>query len=134
MDQHLRAHVPADPHEILAAEHAAAAGFAARAFRCDEALAGRAVRLLGRADGALRASRLPALCRIIVRCIDRRIAPRFDAYVARATDALSGIERALGGGFVDWEGSDPEGHAGDQRADGGAGQDIARIVQPENHP
>lgn len=134
MDDHLRARVSANPREILAADHRLIAAFAARAFRCDAALASRAVGVLGRADGALRSSPLPALCRLIVGFTDRSIVPRFDAYVRRATATLSGIESALGGRFVDWDGSDPEGHAGDQSADSGARQHIARIVQPENHP
>jgi hypothetical protein len=133
MDDYLRPRVRANPRELLCADHVLIAQFASRAFRCEEALAGRAVRLLGRADGALRSSIVPGLCRRIVGVIDRRIGPRFDAYVERATSMLSGIESAMSGGIRDWEGSDPEGHAGDHGADSRTGEHIARIVQSENH-
>lgn len=106
-------------------------GFAARAFRCDEGLASRAIALLARADGCLRASPIPWLCR---RLVD---AARFDDWLLRAKATLQGIEPALAGARTDWVGLDPEGleterERGDEATERGAGKHIARIVQPEH--
>lgn len=138
MDHHVRTQLQADPSELLAEERRRVADFAARVFRCEGALARRALGLLGRADGVLRFSPLPALCGALLRRLDRKLAPRFDGYLERAAGALQGIEAALAGALVDWEDSDPEGHggghhAGEQGADRRPGQDIARIVQAEHH-
>jgi hypothetical protein len=134
MDDHLRAELPARPGELLAENHGAAADFAARAFRCDVAVASRALRLLQRADQALRGSTIPAFCGVLLHLSDRNLAPRFDGYLRRATAALQGIEAAMAGALVDWKDSDPEGYACEEGAHAGTGQDIARIVQSEHHP
>jgi hypothetical protein len=98
----------------------------AEAFRCEAGLAGRALALLARADDGLRASPVPWLCRKLVDTLP------FDAWLARAKGTLRGIEDALGGARTDWVGLDPEGQRGDQRAEPGAGQHVARIVQSQH--
>ena len=66
---------------------------------------------------------------------DRHAQSRLDAYLERAGQALQGVEAAMGGLYFDWVGSDPEGKTqdGDQGADRRAGQDVARVVQPQHH-
>ena len=133
MDDHLRAELPARPGELLAENHAVVVDFAARAFRCGPGPAARAVTLLQRADQLLRGSTIPAFCGAVLHLSDRELAPRFDGYLRRATAALQGIEAAMAGALVDWKDSDPEGYACEQAADRRAGEDVARIVQPEHH-
>lgn len=102
--------------------------FVAHAFRCDAALAGKAVGLLARADDWLRGSPVPWLC---ARLVDRT---PFAAWIARATATLHGIEGALAGARVDWVDLDPEGQGRDQRPQDGARKHVARIVQAEDYP
>lgn len=134
MDRHLRADLPAQPRDLLRENMAEIAGFVARSFRCPEPLARRALALLGGADAWLRASPLPSLCAAALRLFDRQVDGRLDAYVDRTLQTLPGIEGALGGAFTDWVESDPEGHGGDQRPEGGARQHVAGIVQSQHHP
>jgi len=134
MDDHLAARAPARPSDVLALDQEALIAFIARGFRCGEPLAARALRLLRRADGVLRSTPAPRACRAVVRLFDRRLGPRFDAYIRRTTGALQSVEAALAGRFVDWKSSDPEGKAGDRGADRRARQHIARIVQAQHHP
>ena len=133
MDEHLKARVPDSPRDVLAEEPRLLTDFVARAFRCDERLAFRGLSLLGRADGLLRTSRLPRLCHRIVAFYERRLEARFESYVRRTAKALHSIERALGGRFVDWESSDPEGENRKRGADRRAREHVARVVQPEHH-
>lgn len=134
MDHHLQRQVAFRPKGILSDHHAEAAAFAARSFRCKPALAGRALRLLERADGMLRATPVPRLCMGILDLFEKRVGARFDAYLRHTTSTLRALEPALEGRFVDWESSDPEGQAGDRGADSRAREHIARIMQAENHP
>jgi hypothetical protein len=134
MDDHVQNGFALRPREILASHHAQAAAFAARSFRCDEALARRALRLLERADGALRATPVPRLCRHLLSFFEKDVEQHFETYIRRATQTLRAIEPALAGRFVDWESSDPEGDAGHRRADRRAREHIARIVQAQDHP
>lgn len=134
MDEHLKGKAPDSPREVLAAaEPGLLANFVSRAFRCDERLAAWGVRTLGGADGLLRASPLPRLCRSIVSLYERRLEARFDSYIRRTTRALHSVEHALAGRFVDWESSDPEGEARKRGADRRPRQHVARVVQPEHH-
>jgi hypothetical protein len=134
MDDYLRREFPARPGELMAENHAVAADFAARAFRCDPAVAARALRLLERADRLLRASALPALCGALLHLSDRDLTARFNAYLRRATSVLHGIEAAMAGALVDWQDSDPEGHPSHESADAGPREDVARIMQSQHDP
>jgi hypothetical protein len=133
MDEHLRGSLPLNAAAALEAEHATVVGFVARAFRCDEALAARALSLLAGGDRALRASPVPRLCRRSVAWFYRDPAYRFDGYVARVKRTLGRLEQALAGGFTDWVDSDPEGRPCDGAADERARSHIARVMQAENH-
>lgn len=89
MDDYLRPWVHAAPGELLAAERKPLAEIVARRWRCGEPVALRVIDWLAGADRLLRGARLPRLARGLLRLIDRRLAPRFDAYV-RETSALLG--------------------------------------------
>jgi hypothetical protein len=101
--------------------------FVAHAFRCDARLAGRTIDFLSRADAWLRASPVPLLCH---RLVDDT---PFAGWIERALATLAGVEAALNGSRVDWEGLDPERHSGDQPAEAGSGDHVARIVQSQRH-
>jgi hypothetical protein len=102
--------------------------FVARQFKCGEALAQRALDWLAAAERHLRTVRIPGLCL-------RLLGPKgFDAYLEKAQANLRHLDTALQGQLRDWVNSDPEGRAGNRRADGRAGQHVARVVQPQHHP
>ena len=134
MDHYVAPRLPAQPGALLLEHQAAAVPFVARGFRCPEALAARAVRWLAGAERLLRASSLPLACASLVRLAERGVSRRFDAYLARSAEVLRGLEGALDGQFVDWVGSDPEGHQRDAGADRRSGEHVARIVQAQHHP
>lgn len=101
MDDYLRGWVRAAPGDLLAAERRTLAGIVAPRWRCGEKTALRAIDWLAGADRLLRASRLPQLCRSVLRLLERRYAPRFEAYVretsvllAQAGPALDGLQPA----------------------------------------
>jgi hypothetical protein len=133
MDHYLRRLAPAQPREVLAAHHAEACAFVASRFPGGSKLAQRALRLLERADGLLRASPLPRLCSGIARLTERRVEERFEDYLGRTRARMAAMDGALSGQLVDWVASDPEGRACDQGADRGAGEDVARIMQSKHH-
>lgn len=102
--------------------------FVARHFRCEDALARRALGWLAAAERRLRAARIPDLCL-------RLLGPAgFDAYLEKAAGNLRQLEAALQGRLRDWADSDPEGRAGDAGADRRARQHVARVVQAQHHP
>jgi zinc dependent phospholipase C len=131
MDDWLRQKLlPADALEE-AGEHAVQ--FVARAFRCNEAFARRALGVLMWGDRVLRASPAPAICRTALGLVVPLLEKHFGLYLARTTRVLGAVETALAGGFEDWSGLDPEGGQGDGSADRRPGEHIARIVQAEHH-
>lgn len=132
MDEHVRASLACGPSDALQSERATLIAFVAPAFRCSEAVAGRALDFLARADRALRASPVPRLCRRTVARFYRDPGYRFDRYVARVQRQLGDIELALAGRFTDWVSSDPEGRRGDGETDDTARRDVARIMQAEH--
>ena len=132
MDQHLRDALTISPSVALNAHCSAVVDFVAHAFPCGEPLAGRAVRLLARADKALRASRLPCLCRRTVAMFYRDPGYRFDRYVDAVKHHLRHLEAALAGQFVDWTSLDAEGRRSDAGTERRAGEDIARVMQAEH--
>jgi hypothetical protein len=119
------------PAEALEEAGAHAVEFVARAFRCSEPFARRAVDVLMRGERFLRASPAPALCRAAMRVLVRRCERRFLLYLLKTTQRLTSLEAALAGGFEDWAGLDPEGGEGYGRTDGGAGEHVARIMQAQ---
>jgi hypothetical protein len=121
------------PAEALeeAGEHAVQ--FVARAFRCNEAFARRALAVLMRGERVLRASPAPVLCRALLATLVRRCERRFELYLAKTRQVLPAAETALAGGFEDWSGLDPEGCQGYGGPDRRARQHIARIVQTQHH-
>jgi hypothetical protein len=127
MDQHLRAELRCDPAPLVREFAREATDFVCRALPCSRKLAAHALGILARGDAALRASPLPAVCRAVLGT------RRFDKYVHRTASSLGALELALGGGLQDWSGLDPEGSGGDQGAEGGAGEHVARIVQAKHH-
>jgi hypothetical protein len=131
MDHYLRPKL--QPAEALEEAGWHAVEFVARAFRCGEIFARRALHVLMKGDRLLRASPAPALCRTAVRLMDRRWAARFDLHLAKTMRGLADVETALAGGFEDWCGLDPEGSEGDGGADRRTREHIARIVQSQHH-
>lgn len=125
MDAYLQPSV--QPGEALEEAGWHAVEFVARAFRCSEIFARKALHILMRADRFLRASRLPALCRVAVRT------SRFGLYVSRTARELANVETALAGGFEDWSGLDPEGGSRDHGADRRAREHVARVMQAQYH-
>ena len=111
MDRHVCEQLFTGPTMVLQAERERVVDFVQRAFRCEEALARRAIGLLARADGVLRASRLPWLCRAAIRSLDTQACVRFDGYLRDALTALQRLELALSGGLQDWVSAAPDGPA-----------------------
>jgi hypothetical protein len=107
--------------------------FVARAFRCSELFARRALNVLMRGDRLLRASPAPALCRAALGVLVPNWERRFGLYMAKTTQRLTTVGTALAGGFEDWCGLDPEGCEGDGGADRRAGEHVARIMQAEHY-
>lgn len=89
MDEHLRGWVCLAPDELLTGEREALVPLVARHWGGGEALARRAIDWLAGANRLLRLSRLSLASARVLRLCDRRMAPRFDAYV-RETSALLG--------------------------------------------
>jgi hypothetical protein len=131
MDDWLRQKLLAADVLEEAGEHAVQ--FVARAFRCDEAFARRALGVLMRGDRMLRASPAPAICRTALSFVVPLLEKHFGLYLARTARVLEAVETALAGGFEDWSGLDPEGGQGDGSADCRPGEHIARIVEAEHH-
>jgi len=132
MDEHIRGALSMSPTAALSEERPALIAFVTRIFPCDAALAERAIGFLARADGALRASALPRLCRRILDAYYRDPAYRFERYLDAVRVRLGELEPALAGEFTDWVSSDPEGRAGDAGADRRTCEHVARIMQPEH--
>lgn len=103
MDDFLRPWVCSAVRDLFAEERAALADFVGKRFRCGTPLARRAVDMLGRADGALRASPVPGLCRRALRLLDRGVVPRFEAYVRETSARLGHLEQVLSGAEPAWD-------------------------------
>jgi len=103
MDDFVRPRLTAATAELFAAEREALAHFVGERFRCGSAVARQAIDTLGRADGVLRASRLPRLCRRVVRLFDRNVVPRFEAYVRETSARLGHLQDILSGAEPAWE-------------------------------
>jgi hypothetical protein len=130
MDYHLRQAVR--PAAVLEEAGAHAVQFVARAFRCSEPFARRALDALTRGEQLLRASPAPRLCRAAMRLMHRHAERRFALYITRTMQGMGRVETALAGGFEDWCGLDPEGGSRDGGADRRAREHVARVVQAEH--
>jgi hypothetical protein len=134
MDHHVRGRLLFDPHEVLVSQEEAIVQFVAHGFRCAPALARRAVELLARADGFLRASPAPAICRGALRLVVERSEARLEGYLDDALLQMRALPAALDGRLVDWLDLDPEGRAANQGAKRRTDEHIARVMQAEHHP
>lgn len=131
MDRYLQHRVR--PAEALEEAGPHAVEFVARAFRCGEGFARRALAILMRGDRFLRASPAPVLCRAAVGLRVQNWQRRFGLYLARTAQGLETLETALAGGFEDWTGLDPEGSEGNDGTDRRAREHIARVMQAQHH-
>lgn len=96
MDEHLSPGLREQPAELLRSESATLAQAAGRTFGCPERVALRTLRFLARAEGALRASRLPRLCRHAIRRFSREA--HFGSYIGEAQLFVKQIDAVLRGG------------------------------------
>ena len=109
MDHQIRGALTLSPSAALCAERATLIDFATRLFPCDAQLAARGLDFLARADGLLRASALPRLCRRVVEGCYRDSTYRFGLYLQAVRARLAAVEAALAGEFIDGVSCDPEG-------------------------
>jgi hypothetical protein len=98
MDEHVRPHLEAQPAGLLAAERSTLTEAAARAFRCPERIARRALAFLGGAECALRTSRLPAACSHTLRLLQGDTRAHLDEYLGDARGMVRQVEAVLQGG------------------------------------
>jgi hypothetical protein len=97
MDDYLKPWVYAAPGELLATQRQTLAQIVGLRWRCGESLALRVIDWLSGADRLLRGARVPRLARALLRFIDRRLAPRFDAYVRETSASLAQVGAVLDG-------------------------------------
>jgi Zinc dependent phospholipase C len=95
MDEHLRTGLAFSASDLLSADSGTLSEAAARTFRCREGVARRAILFLARAEQALRASRLPALCRRAMGLISGET--NFGGYVGDAKSFVMRIDAVLRG-------------------------------------
>jgi hypothetical protein len=107
MDEHLSHGLRVQPSDLVLSQMSALAGAAGAAFGCREAVARRALCFLAHAERLLRVSRLPLLCRYVLRAFDADTAPRFDAYIGDAATLVRRIGAVLQGEAPRWD-PDPE--------------------------
>lgn len=102
MDAHVARHAFAQPAELLLDSELHVSDFAARHFGCPGRLALKAVRVLAKADHALRRSRIPQACYRLLR-LDRTLGQRFDAYIDATAGRLAQLNRVLNREAPAWE-------------------------------
>lgn len=102
MDAHVARHVFVPPGDVLLDGEPRLSDFAARHFGCSSRLASKAVRVLAKADRALRRSRIPQACYRLLR-LDRTLAQRFDAYIHATAARLEQLNRVLNWEAPVWE-------------------------------
>jgi Zinc dependent phospholipase C len=116
MDEHLSAGLRTEPRELLASEHAILVAVAANLFACQEHVARETLRFLAGAERVLRASRLPRLCKRVLRLFYKDVAPRFDAYLGDAVAQVRRIDAVLLGMEPRWQPEPEPGQALAQEA------------------
>ena len=97
MDAHIQPHLLATPATLLRDGEGEIGQHIARHFAVETATAQRALKLLARADGVLRGSRLPQLLYQGAARLDRRLPGRFDYFVAQTTRRLREINQIAQG-------------------------------------
>ncbi|MES2408122.1 MAG: zinc dependent phospholipase C family protein [Pseudomonadota bacterium] len=97
MDAHIQPHLLATPSRLLRDSEHEISLHIARHFELDISTARRALKLLARADRALRVSRLPQLLYRSSARLDKRLSRRFDYFVAQTTRRLSEINQLCEG-------------------------------------
>ena len=97
MDAHIQPHLLATPASLLRDDAGEISQHIARHFAVETAAARRALKLLARADGVLRGSRLPQLLYQGAARLDSRLPRRFDYFVAQTTRRLSEINQIADG-------------------------------------
>jgi hypothetical protein len=102
MDAHVALHAFAQPAELLLDNDLHVSDFAARRFGCSGRLALKAVRVLAKADHALRRARIPQACYRLLR-LDRSVGQRFDDYIQATAGRLTQLNRVLGREAPAWE-------------------------------
>lgn len=116
MDEHLSAGLRTEPRELLAAEDAILVAVAAKLFSCPEHVARKTLRFLAVAERALRASRLPRVCKRVLRFFYADVVPRLDAYVGDAAAQVRRIDAVLRGMEPRWQPEPEPGQALAQEA------------------
>ena len=116
MDEHLKPGLRTEPRELLASENATLIAVAANLFGCPERVARETLRFLARAEHTLRASRLPRVCKRVLRLFYADVAPRFDAYVGDTTAQVRRIDAVLRGMEPRWQPEPEPGQALAQEA------------------
>ncbi len=101
MDAHLARQTFVSPSELLQAD-AWLVDYVSDHFACSRSVAARSLRWLGRADGLLRALRLPELLYASGRRFDRHLEGRFDYYLAAGQRRLADLNRVLAGETPAW--------------------------------
>ncbi len=102
MDAHIEHALFAMPQQVLREQHAVLARYAAAEFGCTQATAERALIHLRRATHALYGSRAHHALYAGAQRLDRRLARRFDHYVAQTGARLPEINRLLRGEAPHW--------------------------------
>jgi hypothetical protein len=102
MDHQVRTNLYATPTDLLESERSILAAYAARTFRCSEAHATKSLATLGKGDGLLRRSGLPALIWQAGRVGDARMQRRFAHYLSHTTRHLHQMDRLLAGERPRW--------------------------------
>ncbi len=97
MDAHIQPHLLATPATLLRDSEGEIGQHIARHFAVETVTAQRVLKLLARADGILRGSRLPQLLYQGAARLDRRLPRRFDYFVAQTTRRLSEINQIAEG-------------------------------------
>jgi hypothetical protein len=97
MDDFLCGWTCVTPGELLETERGTLIDIVVRRFCCDAAAAQRLLGWLAGADRLLRRARLPRLARAVLARLDRRMAPRFEAYVRETSALLAQVGTALDG-------------------------------------
>ncbi len=102
MDHHLRRQLYLSPAELLRRHETELAQYVACNFGCHVNAAGKAVRLLGRAEALLRHSGIPRLCYRVARRVDLSVSRRFNYYLSQTSARLRHINRVLAGDVPSW--------------------------------